>query len=213
MGNENVYVGAGRGRSAMNGSTENRTSGSFENSNGQEIILTWGSAERMLPLVSQIVAEILGHQTKLNRIQPEKDRLDRNRRNLDWPERSRRYGLQEEIAQEDLRIAANLAELDALGLTLVEPMLGQVGFPTLVNNRKAFFSWQPGEETIQYWHFAEDLDRRPIPATWMETSSKFCRPRMVFQKPTTFMPCFSNSLSVWSAKRRSMSAIFPGMIV
>jgi hypothetical protein len=161
----------------MNGSTENRTSGSFENGNGQEIILTWGSAERMLPLVSQIVAEILGHQTKLNRIQPEKDRLDRNRRHLDWPERSRRYGLQEEIAQEDLRIAANLSELDALGLTLVEPMLGQVGFPTLVNNRKAFFSWQPGEETIQYWHFAEDLDRRPIPATWTKTTEMRTRRR------------------------------------
>src|SRR5712671_802475 len=122
MGNENVVRGRGRGI-AMNGSTENRTSGSFENSNGQETVLTWGAAGRMLPLVSQIVAEILEHQIKLNRIQPEKDRLDRNRRNLAWPERSRRYGLQEEIAQEDLKIAGNLAELDALGLTLVEPML------------------------------------------------------------------------------------------
>ncbi|HEV3238684.1 MAG TPA: DUF2203 family protein [Gemmataceae bacterium] len=153
----------------MNGSTENRTSGSFESGNGQDVIMTWGAAGRMLPLVRQIVDDILEHQDKLNRLQPEKERLDRNRRQLSWPERSRRYRLQEEIAKEDMGIAANLAELDELGLTLVEPMQGQVGFPTLVNNRKAFFSWQPGEEGIEFWHFADDIDRRPIPSAWTKT--------------------------------------------
>src|SRR5262249_35959385 len=166
-----------RRRRAMNGSTENRTSGSFDHGNTHEVILTWGTACSMLPLVSQIVAEILEHQAKLNQLQPEKDRLDRNRKNLDWPERSRRYRLQEDIVREDMSIAANLAELDALGLTLVDPVLGQVGFPTLVNNRKAFFSWQPGEETINYWHFADDLDRRPIPVAWTKTTDIRARRR------------------------------------
>ena len=34
-------------------------------------------------------------------------------------------------------------ELEALGLALIDPDLCQVGFPTMVNNRKAFFSWRP----------------------------------------------------------------------
>lgn len=139
--------------------------------------MTWGVACRMLPLVRPIVAEILEHQDRLNHLQPEKDRLDRNRRNLDWPERSRRYGLQEEIVREDMGIAANLAELDSLALTLVDPTLGQVGFPTVVNNRKAFFSWLPGEETIEHWHYCDDLDRREIPASWTKTAETRVRRR------------------------------------
>jgi hypothetical protein len=153
----------------MNGSTENPTSASFDRGSGTDAVLTWSAACRMLPLVRQIVDELVQHNASLARLQPEKDRLDRNRRQLAWPERSRRYGLQEEIALEEQKAGHALAELEALGVALVDPALGQVGFPTMVNNRKAYFSWRPGEESIQYWHFAEDDDRRQIPAAWTKT--------------------------------------------
>jgi hypothetical protein len=154
----------------MNGSTENRAYGSFEKGQGQDAVLTWGTAGRMLPLVKSIIEDLAGHHRSLMRLLPEKERLDRRRRNLSWPERSRRYLLQEELAREEQGINNAMAELDSLGLSLIDADYSQVGFPTLVNNRRAFFSWRPGEESIQYWHFADDLDRRSIPMAWTKAT-------------------------------------------
>ncbi len=63
-------------------------------------------------------------------------------------------------------LAAVAAEMDALGVVLLNPHVGLIGFPTMVNNRPAFFSWQPDEETLGYWNFADDTTRRPIPDEW-----------------------------------------------
>jgi hypothetical protein len=159
----------------MNGSTENRTSGSFER--GSETILTWATTNRMLPLVRLIVEDLAASHKRLAEIHPEIDRLDRHRRSLAWPERSRRYALQEEIASEERKAGHTLSELDELGLTLIDADLCQIGFPTMVNNRKAYFSWRPSEQTISYWHFIDDTDRRPIPATWTKTAELRTRTR------------------------------------
>jgi hypothetical protein len=94
--------------------------------------------------------------------------LDRNRRELAWPGRSRRYQLEEEIASNEAEMRATVAELDALGVVVLDPALGLVGFPTLVNDRRAFFSWLPGEDTLLFWNYADDLTRRPIPENWTE---------------------------------------------
>jgi hypothetical protein len=147
----------------MNGSTENRT---FEKGSGRDIVLTWSAACRMLPLVHRIVADLLQLRRHLASLLPEKERLDRKRRLLAWPERRRRYGLQEEITQAEQDQTLALAELESLGLAIVDAERGQIGFPTMVNNRRAFFSWRPGEESIQFWHFAEDVERRSIPPMW-----------------------------------------------
>jgi hypothetical protein len=159
----------------MNGSTENRTSGSFDR--GSETILTWVAANRMLPLVRLIIEDLAASHQRLCRIQPEIDRLDRHRRTLAWPERSRRYALQEEIAVEERNVGQARAELDGLGLALIDADLCEIGFPTMVNNRKAFFSWRPGEQAIAYWHFIDETDRRPIPATWTKTADLRTRTR------------------------------------
>jgi hypothetical protein len=43
-----------------------------------------------------------------------------------------------------------------------------IGFPTLVNNRRAYFCWHPGETALQYWQFADEETQRPIPASWFK---------------------------------------------
>jgi hypothetical protein len=159
----------------MNGSTENRTSGSFER--GSDTILTWAAANRMLPLIRLIVDDLSASHRRLCEIQPEIDRLDRHRRTLVWPERSRRYALQEEIAVAERNAVQAVSELEGLGLTLIDSDLCQIGFPTMVNNRKAYFSWRPGEQTISHWHFIDEADRRPIPATWTKTAELRTRTR------------------------------------
>ena len=70
------------------------------------------------------------------------------------------------MAAEESNLLEAMAELEVLGVALVDPETGRVGFPTIVNERPAFFSWQPGEETLKYWHFGSELVRRAIPASW-----------------------------------------------
>jgi len=150
----------------MSGSTENQMSGAFEKAGGPTVLFTWHLAQKMLPLVGRIVSDVLQHERRLAELHPEKNRLDQTRRSLQWPERSRRYLLQEEIKGSENALQEALAELDGLGVVLVDRLTGQVGFPTTVNDRRAFFSWRPGDEDLKHWHYAEEDARRPVPVTW-----------------------------------------------
>lgn len=151
----------------MNGSAGNKASGAPEKRDGAEPVLSLTTVHRMLPLVQRIVADVLGSQEALDRLLPEQDRLDRKRRSLAWPERQRRYQVSEDVAAADRRLQEALAELQELGVSLLDPELGRVGFPTIVNDRRAFFSWRPGEESLRHWHFAGENVCRIIPAAWL----------------------------------------------
>ena len=122
----------------------------------------------MLPLVQRIVDDVLIHHKTLETLQPEETKLDREKRDLSWPARQRRYQLKDEIAHADQKLQSAFQELKDLGLVLLDPILGQVGFPTLVNNRKAFFSWHPGEDDLRSWLYADEATMRPIPASWLK---------------------------------------------
>ena len=62
--------------------------------------------------------------------------------------------------------------MDGLGVALLDVDAGRIGFPTLVNKRRAFFSWLPGEETLSFWQYADDGERRPIPASWTKGETR-----------------------------------------
>ena len=62
------------------------------------------------------------------------------------------------------QMAAGVARIDALGLTLRDIQRGLVDFPALVAGRQVWLCWQPGDRSIGWWH---DLDtgfdgRRPL---------------------------------------------------
>lgn len=62
------------------------------------------------------------------------------------------------------QMAAGVARIDALGLTLRDIERGLVDFPALVSGRQVWLCWQFGERAIGWWH---DLDtgfdgRRPL---------------------------------------------------
>ncbi len=154
----------------MNGSTENTASDAPEKGGGGDRLINLGTARRMLPLVCRIVEDVLDCQRRLAQLRPEQDGLDRHKRTLAWEQRSRRYALREEIADLEQKHQQSLTELSLLGVALLGPDDGRVGFPTLVNNRQAFFSWRPGEETIGHWHFQGETARRTIPAAWLKAA-------------------------------------------
>jgi hypothetical protein len=150
----------------MNGFTENRAPGASETPGRNDRVMTWGASHAMLPLVGRIAADLIRHHERLARLHPEQARLDRQRSTLAWPGRARRYEIQEEIVQVQQELRSAQAELDSLGLTLLHGPSGLVGFPTIVNDRRAFFSWRPGEEDVQFWSYAGEGERHTVPAAW-----------------------------------------------
>jgi hypothetical protein len=120
----------------------------------------------MLPLIRSIVTDIVDKTTQLKNLEPEQATLDEYRRSLTWASRERRYAIHEatETAQKGLQGA--VTELDSLGVSLIDSQVGQVDFPTKINGRPAAYSWQLGEEQLDYWRYTGEDLRRPIPTEW-----------------------------------------------
>lgn len=152
----------------MNGSKGYPASGASEKPERGDIVLSLRTVQRMLPLIQRIVGDILATQKTVSRLHPEEESLDRHKRTLTWPERQRRYQLKDELANAERDLNNAREELDELGVALLDVELGRVGFPTMVNNRPAYFSWQLGEDGLHSWHFAEERVCRPIPPAWLK---------------------------------------------
>jgi hypothetical protein len=151
----------------MNGSAKNGAN-SQKKPDRNAPLFNLAGARQMLPLVRRVVGDIVRHQHELARLQPEQEQLDRARRTLPWPERSRRYQLREEIAALETQLRLAVMELKELGVDLLDAAFGRVGFLTAVNGHRAFFSWQPDEDSVHYWHFEGEGGRRPIPVHWVQ---------------------------------------------
>ena len=160
----------------MSGKSD-RTSGARGKSRRKAQPVDLPSVRRMLPLVQRIVTDIVQDNRELNRFTFEQEGLDRNKRELSWPERQRRYTLQSELSRLQGRLEDEQRELDSLGAVLFASTDGRVGFPTLINGRPAYFSWQLGEDGVAYWHFDGELMRRPIPPNWNENPIKLSSQR------------------------------------
>lgn len=155
----------------MNGSKGNRASDPSDKPDRNDTCLSLKTVQRMLPLVQRIVTDVLAHDKSLQRLHPEEEVLDRKKRTLDWPRRQRRYQVKDELTRLDADLGNCLEELRLLGVVLLDRDHGAVGFPTVVNDRRAFFSWQPGEDGLRHWQFADEDVRRPIPASWLKEIS------------------------------------------
>src|SRR5437667_8626820 len=152
----------------MSGSKGFRTPDASDKPERGEVNLNLKTVQRMLPLVQRIVDDILASQKAVLQLQPQEQSLDRQKRELTWPERRRRYQIKDEITQADTSLQNAVTELRELGVVLLDGDQGRVGFPTLVNNRRAYFSWHPGEDGLHSWQFADEDVTRPIPLAWLK---------------------------------------------
>lgn len=159
----------------MSGFRNYPTSDAPETPEPTEVILSLTTVFKMMPLVQQIAGDLVhSHKTRV-KLQPEADRLDRTRRGLDWPERKRRYEIKEELAKAEKEGEVALNELRELGLIALNEVEGRIGFPTMVNNRRAYFSWHLGDTNLSHWHFADEDTERPIPASWLKEISTLAK--------------------------------------
>lgn len=124
------------------------------------------TARQMLPLVKSIVNDIVRSTDRLQQLEPEQATLEEHRRALTWTSRQRRYSITDEINEALTNRTIAVAELDALGVALVDPSAGEVDFPTRINGRPAAFSWQLGEDAVDHWRYSGETQRRPIPSDW-----------------------------------------------
>lgn len=138
----------------------------------KEVNLDLSSARQMLPLVRSIVTDIVGTAERLKGLTRERDTLEEYRRSLTWASRERRYALQDVIATSEKSLAGAVSELDSLGVSLVNSEKGEVDFPTRINGRPAAYSWHLGEGAVDFWHYAGEELRRPIPADWQATAKQ-----------------------------------------
>ncbi len=62
------------------------------------------------------------------------------------------------------QMAAGVARIDQLGLTLRDIESGLVDFPALVAGRQVWLCWRRGEPTVEWWHELEAGfgGRRPL---------------------------------------------------
>jgi hypothetical protein len=62
------------------------------------------------------------------------------------------------------QMAAGVARIDALGLTLRDIERGLVDFPALVSGRQVWLCWQRGETAVGWWHSLDSgfSARRPL---------------------------------------------------
>src|SRR5437867_2656263 len=115
-----------RGRDAMSSFAENTAYDASEKPERRDTVISLGIACRMLPLVRLIVGDVLADRQRLAHLKPEQKRLDRLRRTLTWPDRARRYQVQEEVAATQRRLNEALEELEVLGVELLDSSEGRI---------------------------------------------------------------------------------------
>jgi hypothetical protein len=146
--------------------TPNRASNPAGKPRKKEITLDLTTARKMLPLVQSIVTDIVASRRAINALTPEQERLERQRHDLVWQERQRRYQVADEIVAAEKALATAVGELNGLGVAIIDDEAGEVDFPTKVNGRSAAFSWLLGEDELRHWHYSDEEFRRPIPTDW-----------------------------------------------
>ncbi|MBY0232023.1 MAG: DUF2203 domain-containing protein [Gemmataceae bacterium] len=149
----------------MSGSIENRASGKSGFAGAPIRLLTWHASKAMIPLVGRIAQDIVSHHEETASIRAELAALAGH--GLPWPQRRRRYELEEKLAEAESALRQALAELDGLGVLLLDGPTGLVGFPTMVNQKRSNFNWRPGEDDLGWWSYAGEDERRPVPPDWI----------------------------------------------
>lgn len=133
---------------------------------------TIAEAERTLPLVRRIVADVTTLYPQWRDLVNRHELLSA-RSNPEWGESPEQLDLQRQI--EFLVAVGNFARdgLDRVGCVLKDPQLGLVDFYGKLDGRDIFWCWKHGEERIGHWHEVEAgfAGRRPLPTVVAERNS------------------------------------------
>lgn len=128
-------------------------------------IFTLEEAERALPLVRRIVADL---QTEYRAWQDAVSRYEvaAAAARGDASEPASMTDLRTAVDLRAVRVERLLRELEQIGCELKDFERGLVDFPALLEDRLVFLCWRMGEEHVTHWHELEAgfAGRQPIDA-------------------------------------------------
>ncbi len=135
------------------------TSTSKGSSRGRKFF-TLAEAQRALPLVKRIVADIQGVQAGRLKLHAE---LSAGVADLSA---SKQKSLQGEFDRASDRLEKLVGELGMIGVELKDASRGLLDFPSLYEGREILLCWKGGEESITYWHELQGgyAGRKPVSA-------------------------------------------------
>ena len=139
-------------------------------------------ANRMLPLLRQIVRDITTHWELIIYKRTELECLEKGveANGAVLSPEARQAGLQnlkQELNYLIDKINNYIHEVEELGCFVEEFKRGIINFPSLYNGRKVFLCWKPDEECVVHWHELDESfsDRVKI----RDTSEFLCqKPRV-----------------------------------
>ena len=127
---------------------------------------TLAEANRTLPLVKRIVADILSLHPKWRDLVSRYE-LVAAQAKPDWGESAEQLRLRTEIEVAARDINDYLLELEQIGCVFKGFDQGLVDFYGKLEGKEIFWCWKQGEERIEHWHDLEAgyAGRQPIPVT------------------------------------------------
>jgi hypothetical protein len=119
-------------------------------------------ANRMLPLVQRIVADIVEQFDHWKAAVSELE-LESASNTVAAPN-PRAESLEREVASIAAEIERFRRELTALGVEFKDPEMGLVDFPSEREGRSIYLCWRLGEREVDHWHelYAGYAGRQPI---------------------------------------------------
>ena len=126
------------------------------------------AADAAIPELEGILARLGGQRTELVRL---RDEVLTGSGQGEWASTAVADRSAPELRVTRLRMqglidqmAADVARIDALGLTLRDIERGLVDFPALASGRQIWLCWQRGERAIGWWHSLDTgfSGRRPL---------------------------------------------------
>ena len=109
-------------------------------------------ANKMLPLVSAIVNDVVQHFGELCERQDRLAMIRQNGSGSTDPYREEMEEVDSQLRSDLDQLQSYLDELQELGVEFKDFSLGLVDFPTEINGEKAYLCWKLGEPTVSHWH-------------------------------------------------------------
>jgi hypothetical protein len=112
-------------------------------------VITIKLANKMLPLVSRIVADIVESAAAVDWRQ--------GHLTQDFDAGDDLYGdelraIEIELERDAARLAKVQGELVSLGVELKDPLNGVVHFPAVMEGQPVYLCWRLGEDEVGFWH-------------------------------------------------------------
>lgn len=121
-------------------------------------LFTVEEANRMLPLVSSIVKDIvtlstdlLERRRRLHELAQRADGMPGSSESATAHDEELRL-MEQQLVEDTEQLTSYTDELTQLGVEMKNAVEGVVDFPTLMDDRVVYLCWKHGETAISHWH-------------------------------------------------------------